>query len=153
MSHYRVTIEIDAPRARVFDLWTDLTRMRECVRGVTSITDVVGPPDQVGSRYIVHFGAMKSPTEVLVADRPSAFRTRFGSWLLRGESAAAFEDLGGRTRLTQEFEIEGVIPRIAARIFATGSYGGSFQGELETFKAIVEREASGDRPSGPGAGA
>jgi hypothetical protein len=95
-----------------------------------------------GSRYIVHFGPMKSPTEVLVAERPHVFRTRFGTWLLRGESEATFEDLGGRTRLTQDLRVVGVVSRIAARVFASGRYKGSFRGELEAFKAIAEREAS-----------
>jgi uncharacterized membrane protein len=148
VSRYQISVEIDAPPEHVYDLWIDLTRMREWIGGVTSVTDVVGSPEQAGSRYVVHFGPMKSRTEVLVAERPQVFRTRFGTWLLRGESQAAFEDLAGRTRLVQQFEIEGIIPRIAARIFASGSYQGSFQGELNTFKAIAEREWSGDRDLG-----
>jgi uncharacterized membrane protein len=150
MSRYRIIVEIDAPREQVFDLWIDLTRMREWVRGVTSVTDVIGPPDAVGSRYTVHFGPMKSRTEVLAAERPHVFRTRFGTWLLRGESLATFEDLGGSTRLTQDYRVVGIVSRIAARLFASGRYKGSFRGELETFKTIAEREASRDGGAGVG---
>ncbi|HET9083703.1 MAG TPA: hypothetical protein VFN41_04810, partial [Candidatus Limnocylindrales bacterium] len=106
---------------------------------------VTGPVDQAGTRYVVRFGRMSSPTEVLVAERPSRFRTRFGNRLLRGEAEATFEDVDGRTRLVEVFEIHGFISNIAARIFGMGSYKGSFQGELNAFKAIVEREWSGDR--------
>ena len=148
VSRYRISVDIDAPREHVYDLWIDLSRMREWVGGVSGVTDVVGSPDQAGSRYVVHFGPMKSRTEVLIAERPRVFRTKFGNVLLRGESEAYFEDIDGRTKLVQDFEVHGIIPRIAARIFASGSYQGSFQGELNTFKAIAEREWSGDRSLG-----
>jgi hypothetical protein len=145
MAHYRLAVDVDAPRERVFDLWTDLDRMAEWVGGVTGVSDVSGPVDMAGTTYVVHFGGIGgSRTEVLAAERPSLFRTRFGTWLLRGESEARFDDVDGRTRLVQEFDIQGLIPNIAARIFGMGSYKGSFQGELEAFKAIAEREASGD---------
>lgn len=149
MAHYRLSIDIDAPRERVFDLWTDLERMVEWVGGVTGVSDVSGPVDRAGTRYVVRFGPMRSPTEVLAAERPRLFRTRFGNRILRGEAEARFEDIDGRTRLTQEFDIIGLIPNIAARIFGMGSYAGSFRGELNAFKALAEREASGD--SGLGA--
>ena len=144
MSRYRISVDIEAPREHVYDLFIDLTRMREWVGGVTGVTDVVGAPDQAGARYVVHFGPMKSHTEVLVAERPKVFRTKFGTWLLRGESEAYFEDVRGETRLVQDLLIIGIVSRIAARIFASGSYEGSFRGELEAFKALAEREWSGD---------
>ena len=43
------------------------------------------------SRYTVWFGRMKSPTEVIAVERPHHFRSRFGNWLLRGETDATFE--------------------------------------------------------------
>jgi type II secretory pathway component PulF len=45
------------------------------------------------------------------------------------------------TRLTQTFTTEGWLPAIMARIFATGSYKGSFRGELATFARLAEQEA------------
>jgi hypothetical protein len=68
-------------------------------------------------------------------------RTRFGSWLLRGVQQATFEDQGDGTRLTQEFWTNGIISAVMARIFAFGSYKGSFQGELNSFARLAEREA------------
>jgi hypothetical protein len=94
----------------------------------------------------VWFGRLRSPTEVLQVDRPRLLRTRFGSWLLRGVEQATFEDQGGDgTRLTQEFWTKGIISAVMARIFALGSYKGSFRGELKSFARLAEREA----PSNP----
>jgi type II secretory pathway component PulF len=55
---------------------------------------------------------------------------------------ATFEPSGEGTNLTQRFRTEGLIPAIAARIFATGSYRGSLRGELATFARLAEREAA-----------
>ena len=142
MSVYRFTIHIAAPPEHVFDLWTNLDRFPEWIGGVTKVTDATGPPDRAGTRYTVHFGRMRSPTEILEAERPRIVRTRFGSWLLRGQTKVTFEPEGTGTLLTQEFRIRGVISAIAARIFATGSYRGSFRGELKAFAKLAEREAS-----------
>ena len=85
----------------------------------------------------------------LVAERPSRFRTRFGNRILRGEAETVFEEIDGGTRLVEIFEIQGFVANIAARIFGMGSYKGSFQGELNHFKAIAEREWSDDRGDPP----
>jgi len=140
MGAYRFTIHVAAPPGHVFGLWTDLERLKEWIGGLSRITDVSGPLDQVGTRYTAWFGSMASPTEVLAVERPRLFRTRFGNRILRGESEATFEPDGEGTRLTQVFRTEGIIPAIAARIFATGSYKGSFRGELAHFGRIAERD-------------
>jgi hypothetical protein len=125
----------------VFDLWTNLDRMREWVGGVTKVTDVSGPVDRVGTRYTTWFGRMKSPTEVIEVERPRLFATRFGNAILRGTNRTVFEPDGDSTRITETFETVGIISAITARIFATGSYRGSFQGELEAFARIAEADA------------
>jgi hypothetical protein len=141
MSVHRFIVLIAARQERAFDLWTDLGRLPEWVEGVTGVTDVTGPSDQVSTRYTVWFGSMRSGTEVLEAVRPRMLRTRFGNWLLRGETFVTFEPDGSGTRVTQEFRTEGLIPAVAAHLFATGSYRGSFRGELNTFARLAEREA------------
>ena len=149
MARYTVSTLVAAPPERVFALWTDLARMGEWVGGVTGVTDVSGPVDRAGTTYVVHFGPVKSPTEVLDVDPPRRFATRFGSWILRGRSSATFEPEGDGTRVTQEFETVGRISAISAWIFSRGSYEGSFRGELEAFARIAEREAAA-QPLGPG---
>lgn len=139
MARYRFTVNVAAPLEVVFDLWTNLPRMGEWVGGVTAVTDISGPVDRAGTTYIVHFGPVKSPTEVLEAERPKRFVTRFGSWILRGRSSATFEPDGEGTRLTQEFETVGRISAISSWLFSRGSYEGSFRGELQKFARIAER--------------
>jgi hypothetical protein len=115
--------------------------MGEWVGGVTGVTDVSGSIDAVGTTYIVHFGPMKSPTEILEVERPRVFATRFGNWLLRGRSSATFEPDGDGTRITQEFETVGLISAVSSWVFSRGSYEGSFRGELEKFARIAEQES------------
>ena len=146
MADYEFTVRIAAPPDIVFDLWTDLDRMPEWVGGVTKVTDRTGPIDQAGTRYTVWFGRMTSRTEVIDVERPRTFRTRFGNRVLRGESGVTLEPDDGGTLLTQRFRTDGLIPALMARIFAAGSYKGSFRGELEAFARIAEREASAARP-------
>ena len=146
MAEYSFTIHVGAPPERVFDLWTDLGRMHEWEGGVTRVSDIVGPVGQSGSSYTVWFGRMRSPTTVLDAEPPRHIRTRFGNRMLRGETDVLFEPDGDGTRLTQEFRTEGLVPAITARIFATGSYRGSFRGELAAFARIVERESRAASP-------
>jgi uncharacterized protein YndB with AHSA1/START domain len=141
MGTHRLSVHVAAPPERVFDLWTDLDRMKEWVGGVTRVTDVTGPVDRAGTRYTVWFGGMRSQTEVLEAERPRFFRTRFGNSILRGEASARFEPESAGTRVDQEFRTQGFISAIAAWIFSRGSYQGSFQGELNAFARIAEREA------------
>lgn len=143
MARHTVSTHVAAPPEQVFALWTNLARMGEWVGGVTRVTAVSGPMDRAGTTYVVHFGPMKSPTEIVEVDSPRRFVTRFGNTLLRGRSSATFEAEGNGTRVTQEFETVGRIAAISAWVFSRGSYEGSFRGELEKFARIAEREASG----------
>jgi uncharacterized protein YndB with AHSA1/START domain len=142
MPTHRLTALSAAPPERVFALWTDLDRMKEWVGGVTKVTDLTGPVDRVGTRYVVWFGPVKSQTVVLEADRPRRFSTRFGSWILRGVSTATFEAEGTGTRITQDMRTEGLVSAITSRLFALGSFKGSYQGELNDFAKLAERQAT-----------
>jgi uncharacterized protein YndB with AHSA1/START domain len=142
MATYRTVARTAASPGRTFDLFTNLERMHEWVGGVTKVTDVSGPVARAGTTYSVWFGRMRSRTEVLEAERPRRFRSRFGNMLLRGENAATFEPDGTGTLITQEMRTEGLISAIFARIFASGSYRGSFQGELNAFAELAAREPS-----------
>jgi uncharacterized protein YndB with AHSA1/START domain len=141
VSRYSLSTRVAAPPERVFALWTNLDRMGEWVGGVTGVTDVSGPVDRAGTTYVVHFGPVKSPTEILEVDPPRRFATRFGSWILRGRSSATFEPDGDGTRITQEFETIGRVSAVSSWLFSRGSYEGSFRGELEKFARLAEREA------------
>jgi uncharacterized protein YndB with AHSA1/START domain len=142
MARYTFSTVIKAPVDVVFDLWTNVDRMGEWVGGVTRVSDRSGPIDASGTTYTVWFGRMKSRTEVIDVERPNRFATRFGNQILKGRNIATFEATGAGTRLTQTFETQGIIAAIAARLFATGSYRGSFRGELEAFARLAEASAS-----------
>ena len=145
MPTHRLTAFAAAPPERVFELWIDLDRMREWVGGVTKVTDVSGPVDRASTRYVVWFGPVRSPTVVLESDRPHRFSTRFGSWILRGVNTTTFEPEGNGTRITEVMQTEGWISAITSRLFSLGSYKGSYQGELNDFAKLAEREA-GETP-------
>ena len=142
MAHYTITTHVAAPPEPVFALWTNLQRMGEWVGGVTGVSDISGPIDRVGTTYVVHFGPMKSPTEILEVDPPRRFSTKFGNFILRGRSSATFEPDGDGTRITQDFETVGWFSAITSWVFSRGSYEGSFKGELEKFARLAEREAA-----------
>jgi Polyketide cyclase / dehydrase and lipid transport. len=140
MSVYRYEARTAASPERAFGLWTNLDRMHEWVGGVTKVTDVSGPLTVAGTTYSVWFGRMRSPTSVLEVERPRLYRSRFGNMILKGENVAMFEPDGTGTIIRQEMRTEGIIAAIFARIFASGSYRGSFQGELNAFAKLAERE-------------
>lgn len=140
MAEYAVTTLVAAPPEQVFDMWIDLDRLPEWVGGVKRVTDRVGSLDEVGARYTVWFGRMASPTTVIEVARPHHIRTRFGNLILKGESDAMFTPEGNGTRIRQVFRTRGLVAAIFGRIFATGSYPGSFRGELERFRLLVESQ-------------
>jgi uncharacterized protein YndB with AHSA1/START domain len=145
VASFRFVTHVAAPPERVFDLWTDLPRMREWVGGVTDVTDISGPVARAGTTYTTWFGKMASQTAVIAAERPRLFHTRFGNRILKGENRTTIEPEGDGSRLVQEFRTEGLVSGFFARLFAMGSYRGSFQGELNAFVRIVEREAAAAR--------
>lgn len=142
MGRYTFELHVDAPPEVVFDLWTNLERMPEWIGGLKRVSDITGPIDEAGTRYTAWFGSMASPTEVIDAERPRRFATRFGNRFLRGTNATTFEADGAGTRLSQTFETHGLVPGIMAWIFAHGSYSGSFKGELQVFARLAEAEAN-----------
>ncbi len=140
MAHFTVSTYVAAPPEVVFEKWTDLDRLPEWVRGVTGVTDRAGSLDEAGARYTVRFGRMASPTTVVEVERPHHLRTRFGNLILKGESDTRFVPEGEGTRIQQVISTRGLVSAIFGRIFSTGSYEGSFRGELERFRLLVERE-------------
>jgi uncharacterized protein YndB with AHSA1/START domain len=142
MAVSRLSAVSAAPPEVVYDLWSDLDRMREWVGGVTGVTDVQGPPGVTGTTYVVLFGPVKSPTTIVDAERPLRYRSRFGSWVLKGESSTTFTAVEGGTRIDQEIRTIGWFSEITSRLFSMGSYKGSYQGELNAFAKLAEETAA-----------
>jgi uncharacterized protein YndB with AHSA1/START domain len=139
---YRYAIWIAAPPGRVYDLYTDLSRIAEWEAGNPRVTEISGDPNRAGATYSVRRGRSASRSEVTVAERPTRHAVRVeGAVGLRAEITAQFAPMEHGTRLTVGLQaqwrsallgrmIELVIfnPRIARR-------------ELSKLKAIAEREA------------
>jgi hypothetical protein len=140
MGVHRYSARTAASPERAFDLWINLDRMHAWVGRVTKITDVSGPLTTAGTTYVTWFGGMRSPTTVLEVERPRLYRSRFGNRILKGENATTFEADGAGTIIREEFQTEGIVAAIFGRIFASGSYRGSFQGELNKFAELAARE-------------
>lgn len=149
-----------APVEALF-LWADLGRVTEWMDGVTKVSDVAGrderpdftlPGQQFplviapGSRYTLWFRLGPVRHEVLYPEESrstAAYRTRLEGTFRRGEMLVWFEAEDGGSRVTLEVRTNGLIPSIAGRLLATGSYRGSFRGQLRSFARRAERERLG----------
>jgi len=140
MSRYVFSVDVDAPRESVFDLWVNVDRMPEWTEGLTRVADLRGQPGIVGTRYTVWFGRTAGTVEVLEAERPRSFASRVKAGPLTADIAATLEADGARTRLTETITTSGVLGWVWARVLATGTFRGSFRGELMRFAEICERE-------------
>ncbi|MEX2547250.1 MAG: SRPBCC family protein [Chloroflexota bacterium] len=142
MGTYSFIVDVEAPQELVFDLWVNLDRIQEWMEGRPRVSDVTGPTNRAGTEYTLWFGRLPSRTKVLDAERPRHTRTRIQSRMLSAETDTTFAAMGdSATRLTETLRSHGMIAAVVARIFATGSYKGSFRGELQAFKRMCEREA------------
>ena len=146
VGRYTYTIEVEAPRELVFELWTDLELMQTWVGGVTKVSKPTGPIDQPGTTYAIYFGRFASETTILEVERPRLYATKSGTFWMQLTNRATFED-GGRdgatTRITQTFDVHGsLLSRTFGWIFGHGSYRGSFLGELRHFGRIAEARAT-----------
>lgn len=161
MATYRFSVNVGLAPAEALMLWADLDRVTEWMDGATRVSDVTGRPGRPdftlpghtfplvispGSRYTLWFGRRPVRIEVLPLDDPQAttdYRTRLEGRARRGETFALFEPEGGGSRVTLEVRTEGLLPAIAGRLLATGSYRGSFRGQLRSFARLAERERLG----------
>lgn len=137
------TIKIAEPPEHVFDLWVDVDRMAEWTEGLTRVTDLDGGPGEVGTRWIAWFGRSKVPVEILAAVRPSSVVWRVRTAILSAEIGATFEGSPTGTLMTESIRTRGPIGAVWSRILGTGSYRGSFRGELETFARICANADGG----------
>jgi hypothetical protein len=142
-------------------LWADLDRVTEWMEGVTRATDVVSRHDRpdftlpgrrhplvimAGSRYVLWFRLGPVRHEVVaLGDARSTIghRTRLTGRFRRGEMRVTFEAEDGGSRVTLDVRTEGLLPSIATRLLAVGSYRGSFRSQLRSFARTAEREHLG----------
>jgi Polyketide cyclase / dehydrase and lipid transport len=156
MGTYRFTDHADLEPTAALFLWADLDRVTEWMEGVARVSDVLLPAGRSplvlrgrwplviapGSRYTLWFGRRPVRHEVLwLEDRgATAYWTRLEGFFRRGETLVTFDPEGGGSRVRLDVRPDGMIPRIAARVLATGTYRGSFRSLLRSFARRAERE-------------
>jgi len=78
MAHLRKTAHYDAPIEKVFDLAVDYARYPEWNVSYEAVMEVVGPPDQVGTRFHGEMKLMGRKMEgwgeVTEVDRPNLLK-------------------------------------------------------------------------------
>jgi hypothetical protein len=161
VSTHRFSVHANLVPIEALFLWADLDRATEWLEGVTRVSDVEGPqarPDFTlpgrrnplvilpGSRYVLWFRLGPVRHEVVARDDPGStpgHRTRLDGRFRRGEMRVAFEAEDGGSRVSLEMRTEGLLPSIAGRLLAVGSYRGSFRSQLRSFARAAERERLG----------
>jgi len=141
MGKWRHVISIAASPERVFDIYTDLTRVPEWQEGKPTITDISGDIDRVGTTYVVQRGRFASRSEVLVTDRPTHHVVRIdGAFGLRAEVASELESDRAGTRLTLTLEAQWRHP-LLGRVLERAVFNPRIaRRELDMLKALAERE-------------
>jgi hypothetical protein len=158
MSRYRFVGHAHLSPPEALFLWADLDRVIEWMEGVTRVSDAMGRPDLPdfalpghstplvtgpGSRYTLWFGRRSVRHQVLYQEEPrvaAAHRTRLEGSFRRGETLVTFEPETDGCRITLAVRADGLLPRIVARILATGSYRGSYRSQLSSFARLADRE-------------
>lgn len=144
MTDRTFSVDIAVPPERAYDLWVDVDRMPEWTEGLTRVSDLEGERGQAGARWVSWFGRSRTTAEILVAGRPRTVSWRVRAGPVSAVIGATFAPIGSGTRFTETIGTSGVVGWVWAAILGTGSYRGSFRGELGVFARICEQD--------PGAG-
>lgn len=143
MGQRQVSADIGAAPDRVFDLYTDATRVGEWQTGVKSV-EASGSLAEVGSRWTVRYnGPFSVKGTVLEVDRPSSHRQRFKEMLglVDCTTTARFVPSGTGTRVTLSMTYA-IAGGPIGRLF-DGMIGGEIVGrltkDLAGMKAVLEQ--------------
>jgi polyketide cyclase/dehydrase/lipid transport protein len=141
MAQHTFTIDIAAPPETVYDIWVDPERSLEWTEGLTKVTDISGELGRAGTSYRAWFGPTASRVQVVVGERPRRFAWQVRLGPIAAEFDSSFEPSSSGTMMTETVRTTGLISWLWNRVLSTGSYRGSFRGELRAFARICEREA------------
>ena len=116
------TIEINAPRAAVFEVFSDLGSMADHIKGITNIEVHGDGPVGVGSSWTETrkmFGKEATETMTFASfDPPAGYTVTAASNGAEYVSTYTFEEADGGTRVTMRFtgEAQGFIGKIMAKL-------------------------------------
>ena len=146
MGMLEYSVWIDAAPAVVWRAYVDPTRIPEWQTGTPVIGEVQGEFGVPGSSYVSRRGRLAARTTVLTADAPRQLVTRTHAYFgLRFEVASRLIERAGGTDLqlhatTQWRRGFAPIAKIVERAILSPAEA---RKELDKFKALVERDASG----------
>jgi uncharacterized membrane protein len=143
-----MTAHYDAPVEHVFDLAVDYRRYPEWNEAYEEVTEVIGPPDQVGTRFhgVMRLlgRKMEGWGEITEVDRP-----RFLKIAGTGSGGSVttiyrFTLVGSGTDAELEIDYDlpaGLFGKVADKLFVERSVERALRHSLENFKAFVEAKA------------
>lgn len=148
MAHTKMTMHLEAPIERVFDLYIDVNRWPEWMPGLLEIKEVTGPLDTAGSkvREISRWlgRTMDSWDEVAEAERPHLIKLTSQGEGAHTSMTLRLTPAGQGTDAEVTFDLEmpaGFFGQIADRLFVEKAAERTGRHALENFKALVEAEA------------
>jgi uncharacterized protein YndB with AHSA1/START domain len=148
MSHsVRVSVKqlVRAPIEHVYAAYVDPAVLPRWM-GIRTITDLSGPLDRPGTRFVeVVFGPYRPRSEVLAAEPPSLHEMVGRTFLSLGYRwTAHFVDQGESTEVTLDAEaiLPGLAGRFARRFLVGSGMEERMQRRLTVFSALVETRES-----------
>ncbi len=142
-THYETRFEVDKPVNIVWKLFTDESRLAEWLEDFKSLEPISGEPNQVGSKYRLTFeeaGVMEEELLTFVENQEFSFRLSH-PWIV-SNVVVRFQELGGRTTIITENEVQGcglIRPLIP---FMSSCMEECQQRSYAKLKALIEAESS-----------
>jgi len=146
MTHLQVKAQYEAPIERVFALLTDFARYPEWNVTYTEVKEIVGPPNEAGTRIhsVMRFlgQTMEGWGEIVEIDPPKLLRTS-GTSTQGGklEYVLRLTPIPNGTEVVAETDYElpaGIFGKVADKLFVERAVERDLRHSIENFKAFVE---------------
>jgi uncharacterized membrane protein len=117
MRHFSITIDVDAPAERVWQVMSDVDRWHEWTPSVHGVTRLGGRPFAIGSRVLIRQPKFPPALWTVTAIEPG----RSFSWVsvapgLRVTGRHAVEPAAGSSRATLSLDLQGMLGGIWGRL-------------------------------------
>jgi uncharacterized protein YndB with AHSA1/START domain len=145
MGVFEYSVWIKATPEKVWDTYVDPTRVADWQTGKPVVSDIQGAPGEVGSTYVSRRGPLAARTTVLTAEVPRELVTRTDAYFgLQFEVTSRLSGRSGGTDLQLRAATHwrrrlGPVAKIVELAILSPHEA---RKELDTLKALIEREAS-----------
>lgn len=146
MKKYDVTVEVDLPIARVWELFDNPDNLGKWLKELDSLEPIEGEHGQPGSKTLMKMTMGKRTCELIetikVRDPGREFTAIFETKGMVNNSQNLFEELGeNRTRWTQtnEFQTQGIMMKLIT-ILMPGAFKKQTLTHMTNFKEFAEAE-------------